>query len=151
MKLKEDMALCSSPSKGRTGGVRNKTRDFFNLRDFKNRRRELRRNATFPEQRLWLRLRDRRMQGYKFRRQFGVGKYIVDFYAPALKLVVEVDGDTHAGEKAEKYDEVRTKYLNSLGVTCIRFTNHEIMQNFDGALSMIWKRVEEAKSTETPP
>jgi very-short-patch-repair endonuclease len=151
MNSRGDFISGSSPLKGRTGGVRPQAKDIFNTAKSKSRRKKLRAGATFTEQRIWFELRGKRMQGYKFRRQFGIGKYIVDFYASQLNLVIEIDGDTHAGARAEQYDRCRTEYLNSLGIECIRFTNHEVMQNFDGVLVTIWNKIEKIKAGWTNP
>ena len=77
MKFEENLARGSSPFKGRTGGVRPPAKDIFNLEKSKDKRKALRLNTTFPEQRLWSILKGRQMQGCKFRRQFGIGIYIL--------------------------------------------------------------------------
>ncbi len=105
-------------------------------------RRELRKNMPEPEKRLWYHLRSRQIGGFKFRRQHGVGPYIVDFYCPERRFVVEVDGDSHAEEKQIKKDVRRTKYLNSLGVVVVRYTNKEVMQDLEGVLIDIKNKLE---------
>ncbi|NTV55541.1 MAG: endonuclease domain-containing protein [Candidatus Moranbacteria bacterium] len=77
---------------------------------------------------LWSRLR-RNALGFKFRRQHSIGPYIVDFYCPEKKLAVELDGWQH-GEKCE-YDAERTRYLESLGLSVLRFWNDEVNENLD--------------------
>jgi len=109
----------------------------FNRRDLKERRKELRNNLTEPERLLWNKLRHRQIQEAKFRRQHSIGSYVADFYNPSLKLVIELDGDSHFQKDAEKYDENRTTYFKSLGCTVIRFTNTEITQNLNGVLEEI--------------
>ncbi len=146
MILHENFDSRSSPFKGRTGGVRPQAKDIFNLKKSVDKRKELRLNTTLPEQRLWSKLKSNQMFGFKFRRQFGIGKYIVDFYAPALKLVIEVDGGSHSGIAEEAYDEIRTAYFNSMGIECIRFTNHEIMENLEGIAITIWNMIEKIKA-----
>lgn len=141
MKFDGNWVKSSSPFKGRTGGVRPRAKDIFNLEKSKSKRKELRLNTTRPEQCLWSELKGRQMQRYKFRRQFGVGKYIVDFYAAELKLAIEVDGDSHAGKNEEGYDRMRTEYLNLLGITCVRFANHEIMRNLSGVVMAIEEEI----------
>jgi very-short-patch-repair endonuclease len=108
----------------------------FNKTDYKQRRQTLRRNATEPEKRLWQRLRGNEM-GVKFRRQHGIGHYIVDFYCPALKLVIEVDGDSHFSQSAQDYDSVRDNFMLSLGIMTIRVRNDDVMKNIDGVCQHI--------------
>ena len=95
----------------------------------------LRKDATDAERRLWLQLRDRRLQGFKFRRQRQIGKFIVDFVCLECKLVLEIDGGQHA--EATKYDESRTAFLESLGYRVIRFWNNDVLANTDGVLEEI--------------
>jgi len=78
----------------------------FNKTEYKPRRQALRSNMTEPEKKLWQILRGEQM-GVKFRRQHGIGHYIADFYCPELKLVIEVDGDSHESADAQAYDAVR--------------------------------------------
>nr|WP_237164909.1 DUF559 domain-containing protein [Paraurantiacibacter namhicola] len=95
----------------------------------------MRREMTEPETRLWLELRASRFQSVKFRRQKVIGRYIVDFAANDPKLVVEVDGDTHAGQ--HNYDGRRTESLEAQGYTVIRFTNSDVMGNMHGVLTRL--------------
>jgi very-short-patch-repair endonuclease len=97
--------------------------------------REMRRQPTEPERRLWQRLRGKRLGGYKFRRQQPLGAYIVDFYCHEARLIVEVDGDSHAFQEA--YDGERTTWLEGEGNKVIRFWNVEVMQNLEGVLQVI--------------
>jgi len=86
----------------------------------------LRRNATEAERKLWSLLRDRRLAGWKFRRQVPLGPYVVDFYCPAAKLVVEADGGQHADSRK---DEIRTAWLERNGYRVKRYWNNDILQN----------------------
>jgi very-short-patch-repair endonuclease len=96
----------------------------------------MRREQTAPEQKLWLELRAKRFAGGKFRRQVVIDRYIVDFACRnPTKLVVEVDGDTHAGR--ERYDAARTAELEKRGYGVMRFTNSEVTANLDGVLTTI--------------
>ena len=97
-------------------------------------KRRLRSNMTGPEARLWSKLRARQFQGLKFRRQHGIGPYIVDFYCPEQSLVIEIDGDSHADTDQTVKDEQQEKYLRSLGLHVIRYCNDDIMKNLDGVL-----------------
>ena len=104
----------------------------------KNLRRELRKNLPQPEIRLWAKLRAGRMHGCKFRRQYSVGPYVVDFYCPAAKLVIEIDGESHFGDlEAIKRDEQRQAYIEKQKLKVVRFTNTEIRGNFEGVIRSI--------------
>jgi very-short-patch-repair endonuclease len=109
----------------------------FNIKKNKLLRAELRNNQTEPEQRLWHRLRANQL-GVKFRRQHGIGSYIVDFYCPERKLVVEVDGDSHFTAEAEEYDQIRDRYMQQLGLTVLRFTNQQVIQQLDDVVTKIY-------------
>ena len=97
--------------------------------------REMRQQPTEPERRLWQHLRRKQLGGFRFRRQQPLGAYIVDFYCHDSRLVVEVDGDSHAFQ--EEYDAERTAWLEEQGNQVIRFWNVEVMQNLDGVLQVI--------------
>ncbi len=101
------------------------------------RARDLRLRQTRAEGLLWWRLRDRRMSGWKFRRQVPVGPFVVDFLCHEVRLVIEVDGATHgeAGEVA--YDQRRTRYLEGLGLKVLRVSNGEVFENLAGVCDMI--------------
>jgi very-short-patch-repair endonuclease len=99
------------------------------------RSRELRQPQTPAEQRLWAALRDRRLGGYKFRRQHPIDRFIVDFFCHECSLVLEVDGDSHATQA--EYDQARTEWLNDRGYTVIRFTNQDIYKRFPGVQEAI--------------
>lgn len=77
------------------------------------------------------------MNNYKFRRQYSIGKYIVDFYCQKSKLAIEIDGDSHYQIGAEYKDKTRQKYLESLGIKVIRFTNTDIYTNRDNVVEII--------------
>lgn len=106
----------------------------FNSRKIKKARQTLRNAATPQEIILWSRIR-RKQLGYKFRRQYSIGKYIVDFYCPEKKLVIELDGWQHKENK--QYDFVRTKYFRDLGLAVLRFWNNEINDNLEGIILKI--------------
>lgn len=99
------------------------------------RSRELRKFATEPERLLWGKLRNRRLRGFKFRRQLWIGSYIVDFACIEAKLVVEADGSQH-GENQE-YDVRRDAYLKREGYRVVRFWNNDVTGNMDGVLDLI--------------
>ena len=97
-------------------------------------RRELRNNMPKAEVVLWSRLKDRQLLGYKFRRQLSVGPYILDFYCPALKLAIEVDGDSHFHDGVRQYDTRRQASIELLGIKILRFLNTEIYENMESVL-----------------
>jgi len=114
----------------------------YNLNCFKDRRQELRRNQTEEETILWEYLRNRRLDGYKFYRQYSIGNYIADFYCPKLKLVVEVDGNQHYTEEGQEYDKVREEYMKGLGIRTLRFSNGEVRDSIQGVLDRIKSKVQ---------
>ncbi|TXH69648.1 MAG: endonuclease domain-containing protein [Thiothrix sp.] len=99
-----------------------------------------RKNPTAAEAKMWeLILRQRQLAGFKFLRQKPLAGYIVDFYCAALQLVIEIDGDSHA-DKSE-YDAERTRVLNALGLTVIRYTNEEVLMNPQGVYEHLLEQV----------
>ena len=115
----------------------------------KDLRRKLRRNQTDAEKILWNYLRNRKFGGYKFYRQYGVGNYIVDFYCPACRLVIELDGGQHNEENIEKLDDLRTDKIEMLGSKVIRFWNNEVIENTEGVLEVINEYLE--SNSPQPP
>jgi adenine-specific DNA-methyltransferase len=105
------------------------------LPDSLRRVRAARREATPAERRLWQVLRARQLDGFKFRRQVWLGSFIADFFCADAKLIVEVDGDSHASQAA--YDRHRTEWLEREGFSLVRVTNADVMQNLDGVLAHI--------------
>ncbi|NUJ98175.1 endonuclease domain-containing protein [Candidatus Gracilibacteria bacterium] len=103
----------------------------YNLK-LKEKTKELRKNMTEPEKKIWFGFL-RNISNSKFRvyRQRPINNFIVDFYIPKLKIVIEVDGETHFDEAGIAYDEERTQILEGLGLKVLRFTNKDIMENFD--------------------
>ena len=96
--------------------------------------KHLRRTMTDVEVKLWVALRDRRFENFKFRRQVPIGKYIVDFVCQEKKLIVELDGSQHEGSV---HDQVRDAWLRSVGYKTLRFWNIDINQALDGCLLAI--------------
>ena len=93
------------------------------------RARSLRRDATDAERAMWRVLRDRRLAGFKFRRQQPLGRYFVDFVCFSHRLVVEIDGSQHAGSAA---DARRTAWLEEQGFRVLRFWNNDVLNNREG-------------------
>ena len=101
----------------------------------KRRRRELRRNQTDAERALWGKVRNKQFFGMKFFRQYSIGPYILDFYCPAMKLVVELDGGQHNESDKKGRDAARSEYLKSQGIDVMRFWNNEVLLDIEGVLS----------------
>jgi very-short-patch-repair endonuclease len=91
--------------------------------------RELRLTQTDAEKLVWGMLRDRRFERLKFRRQHRLGDFIVDFYCPEIRLVIELDGKRHFTAEGALYDEYRTETLKAMGITVIRFENCDVLEN----------------------
>lgn len=102
-----------------------------------NRSRSLRKDATPAEQILWKYLRDRQINGRKWRRQHKISKYVVDFFCAELALVVELDGDVHAFQ--QRQDIQRQREIESQGIRVLRFTNQDVLENLDGVLETLWE------------
>ena len=99
------------------------------------RARNLRKNATDAERRLWSAIRRRALDGHRFRRQHPLGRYIVDFVCLESRLIIELDGGQHA-DRTEQ-DAARTAWLEENGYTVIRLWNNDVMTNLDGCLLTI--------------
>ena len=100
-----------------------------------DRARSLRTVQTDAEQGLWYHLRSRDLQGWKFRRQHEIGRYIADFVCPYAGLIVELDGGQH-GEQVI-YDELRTLELEAMGYRVLRFWNNDVLKNIEGVLEVL--------------
>jgi very-short-patch-repair endonuclease len=113
---------------------------FYNRSPQTDRRKFLRNNATRAEQLLWDQLKGSGV-GEKFRRQFGIGPYILDFYCRRLRLAIEVDGDSHFTPDAESYDQEREMFINSNEIKTIRFTNLDVTQNITAVIEFILEEI----------
>jgi very-short-patch-repair endonuclease len=114
--------------------------------------KELRQNRTEAEKRLWERLRRKRIDGFRFRQQAPLGKFVVDFVCFEPKLVVELDGGQHAEQAA--YDERRTEWLESQGFRVLRFWNNEVFENIEGveeAIQAALNSLGDAHPLPSPP
>ncbi|HEX6073641.1 MAG TPA: endonuclease domain-containing protein [Sphingomicrobium sp.] len=109
--------------------------------------RPLRRESTDAERRLWYRLRNRNLGGFKFRRQATIGPFIADFACADLKLIVEADGGQHDDSR----DRPRTAYLEALGWKVLRFWNNDILQQTDAVLGDILAACEESREAKPSP
>lgn len=109
----------------------------FNWKSEKLKRRKLRNDMSPPEQVLWYYLKNKQLGGYKFRRQVSIGKYVVDFYCPKLKLAIEIDGDSHYHPASKEYDRKREKWIKEFGIKFLRFTNKDIVENREGVIDFL--------------
>ncbi len=113
----------------------------FNKTDFKEKRRLLRKNMPPAELILWSKLRSKSLNGCKFRRQYSIGTYIVDFYCPQLKLAIEIDGESHFIDGADTYDRNRQTIIESFGISFLRFTNRDVYERLEGVIDKILERI----------
>ncbi|WP_375426976.1 endonuclease domain-containing protein [uncultured Sphingomonas sp.] len=109
----------------------------------------MRSNPTPAEARLWYKLRAKRLNGVKFTRQDVIGNYIVDFVARERRLIIEVDGDTHAA--SAEYDAKRTAWLKGEGYQVIRFANADVIGNEEGVLTLITVALSNSPSPRPSP
>ena len=109
----------------------------FNRKNLKDKRKHNRNNPTQAEAFLWSHLKESKLDGRKFRRQTSIKNFIVDFYCPEEKLIVELDGDLHFDKDVKKYDEQRTKKLDELGLNVLRFENQDVLFNLEAVLQEI--------------
>jgi very-short-patch-repair endonuclease len=108
-----------------------------NIPKLKTFRKELRNNLTPAEARFWKAVQNKNLEGRKFRRQHSVGKYILDFYCPAEKLAIELDGQIHFADKAREYDRERRLILEYYGIRVLRFENKLVFEDLEWVLSVI--------------
>jgi len=99
----------------------------------------LRTHQTDAEKSLWHALRNRRLAGFKFRRQHPITPYIVDFVSLEHRLIIELDGGQHAGR--QEYDDERTSVLHAQGFRVLRFWNHQVLANREDVLEMILQKL----------
>ena len=112
--------------------------------------RRLRSNQTEAEKKLWSILRNRQLGGIKFRRQFSIGNYILDFYAPEYGVGVEADGGQHYDARGIDRDEIRKRELSKIGVDLLRFGDHEILTNISGVCEAIQEALKKKPDTPSP-
>ena len=111
---------------------------FYNKK-LKGNARALRKNMTGAERLLWSRIRRRQLKGYQFYRQKTIGNYIVDFYCPKTRLIIEIDGRQHYGEERMNQDQKRDAYLKNIGLKILRFSDREVYENLNGVLEKIYE------------
>lgn len=117
-----------------------------NRKYLKNYRRELRSNLTISEARLWKALKGSQLDGRKFRRQHSIGNYIVDFYCPSEKLVIEVDGGYHNDESVQESDRIRDLFMSKHGIKVLRVPSEAVRYQ----LEMVLEAIKAEFTTPTP-
>ena len=115
--------------------------NLINIPPLKARRRELRNNPTPAEAALWQYLRRRQILGKRFRRQYSIGRYIVDFFCVECDMAIELDGAPHFQELEAEYDGERTAFLREQGIEIIRFENRVVHENVEAVLETIREAV----------
>jgi very-short-patch-repair endonuclease len=111
---------------------------------------QLRNNSTKSEIKLWNYLKGKQLKGYDFHRQKPISDYIVDFFCNKLMLVIEIDGYTHSFEETFERDREKVKRLNELGITVLRFSDEDVLNNIEGVLSVIGNFIKEYEKRHTP-
>jgi len=122
--------------------------EFYNRTVEKEKRRVLRNNPTPQEELLWDRIKGRQLNGLKFRRQYSVGPYILDFYCPAIKLAIELDGAIHQVDDRPEYDAERQAYIERFGIRFARFTNDDIERDLELVLATIASAAQQCAERE---
>jgi very-short-patch-repair endonuclease len=117
----------------------------------KGQARALRKSLTESETALWSRLRGKHLLNIQFYRQRPIGQYIVDFFAPRARLVVEVDGSQHMGKNHLQRDKNRDQYLTGLGVKVLRFDSRVVLTETDAVMEVIYRTITDQLNSKIPP
>ena len=120
-------------------------------RRLKDTARRLRREMTDAERHLWRGLRGKQVLDVQFYRQKTIGPYVVDFFGPAAKLVIEVDGSQHFEPGQAHDDQIRTDFLHNLGLQVLRFDDRQVLLETDAVLNQIFETVPERLNRKNPP
>jgi very-short-patch-repair endonuclease len=109
----------------------------YNKKILQANRKKLRNNLTPAEAALWELIKNKKLDGRKFRRQHSIGNFILDFYCPEEKLAIELDGDDHYWDEGMKRDKIKTTYIKSHGIEILRFENKLVFKNPEFVLNTI--------------
>ncbi len=123
----------------------------FNRQSETEKRKLLRKNTTKAESLLWQEIKGRKILGYKFRRQYSVGCYVIDFHCPKLKLAIEIDGLTHLTKEEINYDKFRQSEIEMIGIEFLRFNNQEVYGDLSSVVEMIKRKVEKLSLKSKDP
>ena len=118
----------------------------YNRQDQNEKRKALRKEMSNAEVILWNHVKGRQIKNKKFRRQFGVGRYVIDFYCPEIKLAIEVDGDTHDSPDEIEYDKTRQLEIENYKIVFLRIKNEEVFKNIDEVILKIENKINELMS-----
>ena len=113
--------------------------------------KSLRADATGPERKLWSLLRAKQLGPWRFRRQQTIGPYVVDFFCPSGKLIIELDGDQHGSDTALAYDAVRDAFLSTRGYRVLRFSNTDMLRNAPQVIESILQALAVSGPLPDPP
>jgi very-short-patch-repair endonuclease len=116
----------------------------YNKKSEQSNRRELRFKQTLAEKTVWIYIRKKQIENIRFLRQYSVNKYILDFYAPEIKLGIEIDGDSHIG--MEQYDKYRQDNIEKYRIKIIRFSNEQVLNSMEKVIKNIIKAVQERRA-----
>ncbi len=122
----------------------------YNKSEHKGTRRLLRRDSTFSEDLIWRRVRNSQIAGVRFRRQYSIDSFVLDFYAPQIRLAIELDGASHEFENAKSRDDWRQKIIEGYNIRFIRFTDTQVTNRVDDVLGEIERVVRELLMSEEP-
>lgn len=107
-------------------------------KDLKQLSRNLRKGMTAAEKVVWSNIRRKQLKGHQFYRQKIIGDYIVDFYCPKAKLIIEIDGGQHYDSEGKEKDRIRDKEMGRIGITILRFSNRDVLTDLEAVLRKIW-------------
>ena len=116
----------------------------------KQKARQLRTNLTDSEETLWFRLRRKQLLGVQFYRQKPIGSCVVDFFAPSVRLIVEVDGSQHLAAEHARSDEIRDAHMDSLGLKVLRFNSRDVLRDEDAVVDVIYRAIEDQRKVKIP-
>ncbi|MFC1613573.1 endonuclease domain-containing protein, partial [Patescibacteria group bacterium] len=122
----------------------------FNNKLEKVKRQILRNNIPRAEEILWKKLRKKQLNGYKFRRQYSIDKYVVDFYCPEVRLAIEIDGDLHFTDDAIEKDKKRQHCIEKYNICFLRFCNVEVYRELNKVLEIILNSLLNHTTPEPP-
>ena len=125
--------------------------EIFNKKSETKKRRELRHQMTKAEVVLWTQFKGKKVQRHKFRRQYGVGPYVLDFCCPKLRLAIEIDGGSHFQAGAGDYDGNRQALIQKLGIRFLRFTISDVYESLNGVLEKVAAAIQRLESGRKPP
>lgn len=118
----------------------------YNKSTEKEKRRTLRKAIPPAEKLLWAKVRNKQLASCKFRRQYSVDQFVIDFYCPELKLAIEVDGSSHFKAGAADYDHARQTFIEQFGITFLRVTNTNVYENLSGVCDLIQQKISELRN-----